>query len=96
VSDLTERLSAELPADARMDGYYFWFDRTGVGAIDAILSAIGRAGKAYHSTEFWGDDDPYGPAPGMSYIDLIQQAANEAAALIREAAERLSKIDGTS
>lgn len=100
MSDLPDRLKTELPEDARMDAYYFSFDRTGVGAIDSILLAIARAGKAYHHTEDWNDDEPWtsnktghtfhpGPEPGMSYVDLIQQAANEAAALIREAAATL-------
>ena len=45
-----------LPDDARMDAYYYGFDRTGVGPIDAILSAVATAGKGSHHTEGWGGD----------------------------------------
>lgn len=64
----------------RMDAYYYGFERTGVLIIDRILSAVATAGKAYHHTEnwndAWGDDGP-------TQQELIQRAANEAAAEIR-------------
>lgn len=67
--------------DSRMDAYYYGFDRTGVPGIDAILSAVAYAGKAFHGTDQWYDTDVnYGPITGgMSAADLIQAAANEAA-----------------
>lgn len=67
--------------DSRMGAYYYWFDRTGEPAIDAILSAVAYAGKAFHGTEDWDlTDVNYGPIRGdMSAVDVIQAAANEAA-----------------
>ena len=59
----------------RTYAYYYSFELTGVESIDAILIAVARAGKAYHSTEFWADKTPEEP----SYVQEIQYAANEAA-----------------
>jgi len=66
--------------DRRMEAYYFGFDETGVPEIDAILSAVAHAGKGYHSTEDW-DDDQAGSrwSDGRTYVDVIQGAAYEAA-----------------
>lgn len=66
---------------ARMDAYYYGFDRTGVGIIDAILSAVAAAGKGYHHTESW-QDEGYGDDK-RSHEDRIQDAANTAAAALR-------------
>ena len=68
--------------DSRMEAYYFGFERTGVPAIDAILSAVAYAGKGSHSTAYWEDADvEYGPVKmGQTFVDVIQAAANEAAA----------------
>lgn len=66
-------------------GYYVGFDATGVPEIDRLLAAIGWASKAYHHTEGWNDDSDwdYGPiAKGATCSDLIQRAANDAAATI--------------
>ena len=68
---------AERRGDRAMAGYYFVFDSTGVPEIDLILATVAAAGKAYHSTEYWGDslvDDE-----AISHIDMIQAAASEAA-----------------
>jgi hypothetical protein len=73
--------------DARMQGYYIGFDRTGVVEIDRILSAIAHAGKAYHHTEGWNDelDWDYGPIKkGMTCNEVIQTAADDAAAKFRD------------
>ena len=83
MSDLTltreqrEKLIARAPT-----AYYYEFERTGVPAIDAILSAVAWAGKGWHSTADWnGDPDiySYGVFDGISPIDIIQAAANDAA-----------------
>ena len=65
----------------RMDAYYFSFSETGVDAIDRILSAVAQAGKGYHHTELWGDEDleDMGEFHGGSYVAWIQNAANDAA-----------------
>lgn len=64
-----------------MSGYCF-FKNTGVKEIDDILDVIHNAGNAYHSTEYWGDESDYRD-DGKSYIDLIQDAANDAAERIK-------------
>lgn len=80
-----------LPDDARMDAYYYSFDRTGVGPVDAILSAVAVAGKGSHHTDGWRDvsDYYYKERPGLpdadSGMDLIQLTANQSADQIRAA-----------
>lgn len=61
----------------RMDSYYYSFESTGNVHIDKILSAVAVAGKAFHHTSEWDDDDTLDGGP--SYADRIQIAANEAA-----------------
>lgn len=72
-------------SDWRMNAYYFGFARTGVAAIDCILSAVACAGKAYHNTECWSDEcAPYGPQHrGNDCVEWIQNAANDAAEAFR-------------
>ena len=85
---LTYRQREMLTApDSRMNAYYYSFERTGVPEVDAILSALAWAGKGMHSTQNWSDAEynlGYGPFDaGLSYVDVIQAAANEAAGRIR-------------
>lgn len=61
----------------RMDAYYYGFDPTGVVEVDRILSAVARAGKAYHHTLQWCEDTYGGQG---SPVEWIQKAANDAAA----------------
>lgn len=68
---------AEQRGDLRLSAYYFGFDSTGNEHIDLVLAAVAAAGKGFHSTEMWADDEYQ---QGWSYVDLIQAAANEAAA----------------
>lgn len=70
-------------SDLRMDGYYISFEGTGSRLIDLILSAIAVAGKGYHHTEGW-NEPAYGADEGASYVDLIQDAADDAATEIRQ------------
>ena len=65
--------------DRRLNAYYFGFDSTGSPAIDAILSAVAHAGKSYHHTEGWSDEDSRW-GEDRSHVDVIQAAAHEAAA----------------
>lgn len=81
------RVDAVLPNDARMDAYYYGFERTGVGFIDAVLSAVAIAGKGSHHTESWNVESDYGyyaNRPGLpdatNAVELIQKAAEAAAA----------------
>jgi hypothetical protein len=88
----------EHPAPER---YLREFTPTGSDAVDAILEAVAIASKGYHNTEQWCEAEDHGPA---GYWSLIQQRANEAAALashpapdLRQAAvqarEALAEID---
>lgn len=61
-----------------IESYYFTFDATGVEEIDAILAAVASAGKSYHNTEGWSDDEY-----GISAAEVIQRAADRAAQVVR-------------
>lgn len=67
----------------RMSGYYFGFTETGVPEIDLILSAVACAGKAFHHTESWEDECEWKPHEGRTPVQWIQNAANKAAAAMR-------------
>ena len=83
MSELTPEQRALLVGDnARMDGYYIGFDKTGNELIDQILSAIAYAAKGAHETEAWSRELEYGygPVPADKTFEwLIQEAANDAA-----------------
>lgn len=84
--------------DLRMNAYYYAFGRTGVRSVDLILSALAHAGKGYHHTEDWNDSDPgdWGPFRGPSYVDWIQNAANDAAEQHEAMYQALKSIAATS
>lgn len=68
----------------RMDGYYIGFEPTGNFAIDKILGAVACAGKASHHTDGWNEESrPYDDHSGRDPNEWIQNAANEAAALLK-------------
>lgn len=78
--------------DRALTGYYIGFDSTGEQSVDRVLSMVARAGKAYHSTEYWSDDvdNPWGltdgdPDAGYSWNDLIQAAGTAAATELADA-----------
>lgn len=77
-----------LPEGSRMDAYYFGFNPTGVGAIDAILSAVAIAGKGAHHTENWNDDGSgyYSDRPGLAPNTGVEEGS--AATLIELTAVR--------
>ena len=66
-------------------GYYIHFEPTGVPEVDRVLSAVGLAGKMYHHTDMWAEDDAdFGPIrKGESPVGFIQRAANDAARTLR-------------
>lgn len=66
-------------ADLMMRAYYFGFSMTGVREVDEVLSAVACAGKGYHHTESWADSNDDGEP---SYAELIQEAAERAAAVV--------------
>lgn len=73
----------------RMDAYYYGFDPTGVEAIDRILCAVASAGKAYHHTQDWNEEQDHERenCEGKSPVDWIQNAANSAAKILLENAK---------
>ena len=75
--NITEEDREVCRAMLKRGAYYFCFEPTGDEAIDLILGAICAAGKGYHHTESWDDDDAY--RDDVSYIELIQALAYEAA-----------------
>ena len=52
--------SEPLPDDAQLNAYYYGFDKTNCGPIDAVLSAVAVAGKGSHNTIDWNNTDTYG------------------------------------
>jgi hypothetical protein len=69
------------PKTWRMDAYYYGFTRTGVDAVDLVLSAVACAGKAFHHTESWMDQSrPYNDEHrGETPAEWIQNAASDLA-----------------
>lgn len=70
-----------------MDAYYYSFDRTGVGAIDRVLSAVATAGKRAHLTEDWNDS--YHGAP--TCVEEIQAAAEASAEEVRDLRRQIAE-----
>lgn len=68
----------------RMDAYYYGFDETGQPDIDLILSAVACAGKSFHHTDQWNDEDS--PWPGHSGNSPIEWIANAALSAAQEMA----------
>lgn len=97
MSELSDEQRAQLVGpDARMEGYYIDFEKTGVDVVDQILSAVAWAGKGAHGTDAWTDelDHGYGPVPkGGTLQGLIQDAANDAAARLSASAPVPSSDD---
>lgn len=60
-----------------LNAYYYSFRETGCGPVDAILAAVAHAGKAYHHTDQWDDEPPFGF--DETCIESIQRMAQEAA-----------------
>lgn len=61
--------------ERNLRAYYYSFTPTGCDPVDAVLEAVARAGKAYHHTEDWHEEDRNGRSPAHN----IQAAADEAA-----------------
>ncbi len=69
----------------RMDAYYYGFEPTGCPEIGLILSAVASAGKMYHHTDNWSDEEGWLESEvfeGDSCTKWIQNAANSAAAAL--------------
>ena len=107
---IKERLAAateRLPEEARMDAYYYGFDRTGCGPVDAVLSAVAIAGKGSHNTDGWTNRDVYGyydKRPGLpanpriddwtggSAVELIQLTAKASAEKVKSLSDDLAAL----
>ena len=88
----TEREELHSPT-RRLDAYYYSFSETGSVPIDAILSAVAIAGKSGHNTDMWTEDDEWSRwGVGRSLVDVIQCAANEAAAALLDAAAERDRL----
>jgi len=61
--------------------YYHVFTSTGNDAIDAILEALARAGKSYHSTDEWDNEAD----EGATHWEAIQRAADQASRTLEAA-----------
>ncbi|WP_185833641.1 hypothetical protein [Pseudomonas aeruginosa] len=61
-----------------LDAYYYGFDPTGCDLVDSVLEQVARAGKAFHSTDDWNEED----LDGLSPVDKMQAAANASAKTI--------------
>lgn len=81
-----------LPADARMDAYYYGFDRTGVDEIDAVLSAVAIAGKGSHHTESWGDSGSAWFYAGHKGLPDAEGAAELIEETAKQSAQRLATL----
>jgi hypothetical protein len=77
VSEPKDGWSLDRRGEHAMDAYYYGFTATGVEVIDRILAEVAWAGKAYHNTSQWVDDDN-----GESMVERIQTAADSAAAAL--------------
>ena len=107
---IKERLAAateRLPEEARMDAYYYGFDRTGCGPVDAVLSAVAIAGKGSHNTDGWTNRDVYGyydKRPGLpanpriddwtggSAVELIQLTAKASAEKVKTLSDDIAAL----
>ena len=96
-----------LTDEARMDAYYYGFDRTGCGPVDAVLSAVAIAGKGSHNTDGWTNRDVYGyydKRPGLpanpriddwtggSAVELIQLTAKVSAEKVKTLSDDLAAL----
>ena len=107
---IKERLEAateRLPEEARMDAYYYGFERTDCGPVDAVLSAVAIAGKGSHNTDGWTNRDVYGyydKRPGLpanpriddwtggSAVELIQLTAKASAEKVKTLSDDLAAL----
>lgn len=70
-------------SDPKLNAYYYSFAPTGQRVVDLILHAVARAGKAFHHTSQWTEDEMaefYEHCEGDTCVEWIQNAANKAAA----------------
>lgn len=76
--------------DRNLNAYYYCFEPTGCDLVDAVLEQVARAGKAFHSTEDWSEEDTDGRSPAAKMQAAANASAQAILALIAEN-ERLSE-----
>ena len=82
--------------DLRLHAYYYSFAPTGQREVDLILHAVARAGKAFHHTSQWADDEMegfYEHCEGDTCEQWIQNAANKAAAELATLRARVAELE---
>lgn len=82
--------------DLRLHAYYYSFAPTGQREVDLILHAVARAGKAFHHTSQWADDEMegfYEHCEGDTCEQWIQNAANKAAAELATLRARMAELE---
>ena len=110
IEPIKERLAAAtepLPEEARMGAYYYGFERTDCGPVDAVLSAVAIAGKGSHNTDGWTNRDVYGyydKRPGLpanpriddwtggSAVELIQLTSKASAEKVKSLSDDLAAL----
>ncbi len=76
--------------------YYYSFAPTGQREVDLILHAVARAGKAFHHTSQWTEDEMaefYEHCEGNTCVEWIQNAANKAAAELATLRARVAELE---
>jgi hypothetical protein len=69
-------MTTDMPEERCLSAYYYGFQHTKDDYIDAILEAVAMAGKSFHSTSEWTEENDF--LDGLSYAQLIQNKADEA------------------
>lgn len=70
--------------DRNLNAYYYGFEPTGCDLVDAVLEQVARAGKAFHSTEDWNEEDTDGRSPAAKMQAAANASAQAILALIAE------------
>lgn len=70
--------------DRNLNAYYYGFESTGCDLVDAVLEQVARAGKAFHSTEDWNEEDTDGRSPAAKMQAAANASAQAILALIAE------------
>ena len=107
IKERLDEATEPLPEEARMGAYYYGFERTDCGPVDAVLSAVAIAGKGSHNTDGWTNRDVYGyydKRPGLpanppiddwtggSAVELIQLTAKASAEKVKSLSDDLAAL----
>ena len=73
-----------------LNAYYYSFNETGVLPVDKILEAVAKAGKAYHHTDSWNDEE-FLNGEGTP-VELIQKQANICAEVVKNFKDEFNNL----